>query len=206
MSDLLVSLKPYVDQYGYWAMFGAIMLEGFAVPMPGQTLLIVGSFLASRGELQLHVVLFTAWMAAIGGSSIGYAIGRYGGRKLVLHYGHYLFLNRRRLEYVEAFFRRHGKFLIMGARFLDGLRQLNGMVAGMAWMPWGQFLFYTSLGAAFWVGFWGVLAYQLGERVAQAGNVIRKVELGLLGGFTIAIVGLSIFLLLRRRRARTNRL
>jgi len=82
----------------YWAMFGAIMLEGFAVPMPGQTLLIVASFLASRGELQLHLVLFTAWMAAIGGSNIGYAIGRHGGRKLVLHYGHYLFLNWRRLE------------------------------------------------------------------------------------------------------------
>jgi len=78
---------------------------------------------------------------------------------------------------VETFFCRHGKLLIMGARFLDGLRQLNGIVAGMAWMPWRQFLFYSSLGAGFWVGFWGVLAYRLGEGVAHVGDVIIKVEL-----------------------------
>lgn len=116
----------------------------------------------------------SVWMAAIGGSNIGYAIGRYGGRKLVLHYGHYLFLNWTRLEYVETFFCRHGKLLIMGARFLDGLRQLNGIVAGMAWMPWRQFLFYSSLGAGFWVGFWGVLAYRLGEGVARVGGCYYK--------------------------------
>jgi membrane protein DedA with SNARE-associated domain len=149
LSDLLVSFKPYLNPYGYWAMFGAIMLGGFAVPMPGQTLLIVASFLASRGEL--HLVLFTGWIAAIGGTSIGYAIGRYRGRKLVLHYGHYLFLNWRRLEYVETFFRDHGKLLIRGARFLDGLRQLIGIVAGMAWCPGGN-----SFSIALWEQLFGL--------------------------------------------------
>jgi len=146
----------------------------------------------------------SVWMAAIGGSNIGYAIGRYGGRKLVLHYGHYLFLNWTRLEYVETFFCRHGKLLIMGARFLDGLRQLNGIVAGMAWMPWRQFLFYSSLGAGFWVAFWGVLAYRLGEGVAHVRDVIIKVELWLLAGLAIVLVALAIFLLLRRHRSQTD--
>ena len=110
----------------------------------------------------------------------------------------------RRLEYVETFFRRHGKLLILGARFLDGLRQLNGIVAGMAWMPWGQFLFYTSLGASFWVGFWGVLSYRLGEGVAHVGDVIIKVELWLLAGLAIVLLAPAIFLLLRRQGARTD--
>ena len=105
---------------------------------------------------------------------------------------------------METFFRRHGKLLILGARFLDGLRQLNGIVAGMAWMPWRQFLFYSSLGAGFWVGFWGVLAYRLGEGVAHVGDVIIKVELWLLAGLAIVLLALAIFLLLRRHRARTD--
>ena len=202
MSDLLATLKPYLDQYGYWAMFTAIMLEGFAVPMPGETLLIVTSFLASRGEMNFHFVLFTAWAGAVSGSNVGYAIGRYGGRILVLRYGQHVFINRSRLESVEAFFRRYGKLLIVGARFLDGLRQLNGIVAGMARMPWRQFFFYTSLGAALWVGFWGILAYQLGERVGEAGNIIAKIELWLLGGLIIAMVALGIYMLVRRHRPR----
>ena len=105
---------------------------------------------------------------------------------------------------METFFCRHGKLLIMGARFLDGLRQFNGFIAKKAWMPWRQFLFYSSLGAGFWVGFWGVLAYRLGEGVAHVGDVIIKVELWLLAGLTIVLLALAIFLLLRRHRSRTD--
>ncbi len=201
----MVSLNPYLDQYGYWAVFGAIMMEGFAVPMPGQTLLTLASFLASRGELHFHFVLWGAWIAAIAGANIGYAIGRYGGRALVLRYGHYVFIHQRELEYAEAFFRRHGRLVILGARFLDGLRQLNGIIAGMLGMPWGQFLLYTSLGAAFWVSFWGVLSYQLGERAAHVGDALKRIEIGLLAGLAVVLLVLAILLLWRRYRRQMGR-
>ena len=98
MNNFILILKPYLDQYGYWAVFGAILLEGFAVPMPGETLLIVASFLASRGDMHITLVLVLAWGAVIAGSNIGYAFGRFGGRLLVLRFGRYVFINQKRLE------------------------------------------------------------------------------------------------------------
>jgi len=50
MSDFFVTVKPYLDHYGYWALFGAILLEDFGLPMPGETLLIAGALLASQGK------------------------------------------------------------------------------------------------------------------------------------------------------------
>lgn len=199
MNNFILILKPYLDQYGYWAVFGAILLEGFAVPMPGETLLIVASFLASRGDMHITSVLVLAWGAAVAGSNIGYAIGRFGGRPLVLRFGRYVFINQKRLEYVETFFQRRGRSVVLGAYFFDVLRQLNGMVAGIAEMPWRRFLFYNALGGALWVGFWGMLAYQLGERVTHLGGIFKKMELFILAGIFIAIAGLTIHLVRRRK-------
>jgi membrane protein DedA with SNARE-associated domain len=200
LSHLIATLKPYLDQYGYWAVFGAILLEGFAVPMPGETVLIVASFLASRGDMHITPVLVLAWGAVIAGSNIGYAIGRFGGRLLVLRFGRYVFINQKRLEYVETFFRGHGRSVVLVAYFFDVLRQLNGIVAGIAEMPWWRFLFYNALGGALWVGFWGLLAYQLGERVTHLGYVFKRIELFLLGGIIISIAGLTIYLVRQRKR------
>ena len=88
MSDLLTTVKPYLDHYGYWALFGAILLENFGLPVPGESLLITSALLASQGEMHLVPLLLIACVAAVTGDNIGYAIGRFGGRKLVLRYGH----------------------------------------------------------------------------------------------------------------------
>lgn len=67
-------------------------------------------------------------------------------------------------------------------------------------MPWWRFLFYNALGGALWVGLWGMLAYQLGEKVTHLGNVFKKIELFLLGGIIISIAGLTIYLVRQRKR------
>jgi membrane protein DedA with SNARE-associated domain len=101
-------------------------------------------------------------MGAVAGDNIGYAIGRFGGCRVVLRYGRYVLISRERLTYTATFFRKHGGAMVAVARFFVVLRQLNGIVAGIAEMPWWHFLFYNALGAVLWVGFWGTLAYELG--------------------------------------------
>jgi membrane protein DedA with SNARE-associated domain len=157
------TLKPFLEEYGYWAVFGVTLIENLGIPMPGQTILIAGVLLASQGNMHILLLLFTAWAAAVTGDMIGYAIGHFGGRALVLRYGHYVLVNPRRLEYVEKFFQRHGGVVVVVARFFEVLRQINGIVAGIAAMPWWRFLTFNILGAALWVGFWGTLFYQLGS-------------------------------------------
>jgi membrane protein DedA with SNARE-associated domain len=198
VNNMIAALKPYLVEYGYWAVFGVTLLENLGLPVPGQTVLITGALLASQGGMHIVSLILTGWAGAVAGDAIGYAIGRLGGRALLVRYGHYVLLNQRRLEYVESFFQRHGGAVVVVARFFEVLRQINGIVAGTAKMPWWRFLIYNTLGAALWVGFWGMLFYQLGERARNFGDLFKRLEPWFLGG--LAIIGVSLVIYLLRRR------
>jgi membrane protein DedA with SNARE-associated domain len=156
---------PYLHQYGYWAVAGGLLLESVGLPVPGESLLIAGGALAGSGRLPLAAVLAAGWAGAVAGCCLGYAIGLHGGRRLAVRYGRYVLLNEERLARAEGFFVRHGGAVVIGARFVWGMRNVTGLVAGALRMPWRRFLAYNMAGAALWVGFWGMLAYELGERV-----------------------------------------
>ena len=199
MSDLFTTFKPYLDHYGYWALFGAILLEDFGMPVPGETLLIASALLASQGQMHLVPLLLIAWAAAVTGDNIGYAIGRFGGRKLVFRYGSYVLISEQRLQKAEGFFRRYGGAVVVGARFLTVLRQLNGIVAGTVKMNWRRFVIYNILGAALWVSFWTMLFYKLGEKALGFGAGFKTLQFFLLGGLVAAAVALAIHLLHRHK-------
>ena len=199
MSDLFTTFKPYLDHYGYWALFGAILLEDFGMPVPGETLLIASALLASQGEMHLVPLLLIAWAAAVTGDNIGYAIGRFGGRKLVFRYGSYVLISEQRLQKAEGFFRRYGGAVVVGARFLTVLRQLNGIVAGTVKMNWRRFVIYNILGAALWVSFWTMLFYKLGEKAFRYGAGFKTLQYFLLGGLVAAALALAVHLLRRRK-------
>jgi membrane protein DedA with SNARE-associated domain len=198
MSDFFIAVKPYLDQYGYWALFGAIVLENFGLPVPGETLLIASALLASQGKMHIVALLVIACIAAITGDNIGYAIGRFGGRRLVFRYGRYVLITDERLQKAEGFFRRYGGAVVIMARFFVVLRQLNGIAAGTAKMSWWRFLVYNMLGAALWVSFWGMLFYEVGERAFPFGVGFKTMHYFLLGGLVAATVGLAIHFLRRR--------
>jgi len=118
--------EPLLIKYGLIIIFAAIMAEGFGIPTPGQSLLIVGALLSTRGEFDISLLLVSAWFAAVIGNMLGYLIGRVGGRKLLLR----LPLNASRLERMDTFCQRHGVLLVILSRFIDGPRQLTGICVG----------------------------------------------------------------------------
>jgi len=194
------NFETLLSQYGYWALFGAILLEDFGLPLPGEALLIAGSVMASQGNMHIVALLLLAWAGAVLGDNIGYGIGRYGGRRLVLRYGPYVFITASRLNYAEKFFRKHGGVVVVAARFIEILRQLNGIIAGMVQMEWKRFLSYNILGAALWVGFWGILSYEIGSRASEFLRIFNRFEI-----YVFVVLGLSaavlvVYLIIRRRR------
>jgi membrane protein DedA with SNARE-associated domain len=156
-------VQPYIENYGYSAVAIGILLEDFGLPTPGETLLVLGAIAASAGSLNIYLLLLLAWIGAVIGDNIGYAIGNYGGHRLMLRYGGRIGITDERLKHVEGFFDRYGGWVIVFARFVVILRQFNGIVAGTLGMHWLHFLGLNALGAALWVGFWGMLAYWLGK-------------------------------------------
>jgi membrane protein DedA with SNARE-associated domain len=178
--------EPMLLEYGLVIIFAAIMVEGFGIPTPAQSLLIVGGLLSTRGEFDIRLLLASAWFAVVIGNTLGYFIGRVGGRRLLLR----LPLNPSRLERMDAFCRKHGMLLVIVSRFIDGPRQLTGIFVGSLQMSFTPFLLATSLGAFLWVGFWGIGSYYLGQHmhiVAQAFESIAP--------FTWVATGLLILVL-----------
>jgi len=154
-----------LQHWGYLAVGGFLFFEDFGVPLPGETLLIAAALYAGAGYLNVWVVGVVAFAAAVLGDNVGYVIGRKGGRRLVEQFGRYVFITPVRLDRAEAFFDKHGGQVVTFARFIEGLRQLNGIIAGTIGMPWRRFLLFNALGAALWVATWTSIGYLAGSHV-----------------------------------------
>ena len=200
LPGFLASLAPLLDHYGYLALGGLIFVEDFGVPAPGESILIAASVYAGAGRLNIVAVGVIAVLAAVAGDNIGYAIGRYGGHALVLRYGKYVLLTRGRLDKAERFFRRYGGQIVVVARFIEGLRQLNGIMAGIAEMPWPRFLVFNTIGATLWVGVWSTVGYLAGNNIASIFATVTRYSLYLLIALGVLVAAWITRAVLRRRR------
>ena len=163
LEHAVARVQPLLDHYGYFAVFLAVLVEGVGLVAPGQTLLIAAALTAAKGNLNIAWVVLWAFTAAALGNSLGYLLGRWGGRPLLQK----IKVSELRLQRLEGYFARSGKGVVIIARFFDGLRQLNGIVAGMLQMPWGEFTACNILGAALWTGVWGLGTYLLEKEIAS---------------------------------------
>ena len=157
-----------IDHYGYWAIALLLLLENIGVPVvPGEFALIAGAIFAGTGRAGLNVAVVgvIAVICCFVGAEIGYAIGRFGGRALVLRYGRYVFVREHHLDRAEAAVVKYGGVLVVIARFIVGLREFNGIIAGVTGMPARRFLFYNGVGAAVWVAVWVSAGYLAGDHI-----------------------------------------
>lgn len=198
----LAHLAPLLDHYGYLAVGALVFMEDFGIPVPGETILLTSAIYAGAGRLNIALIMLIAVVAAIAGDNLGYVIGRTGGRAFVRRWGHYVLLPPERFRKAEEFFARHGGKVVVIARFVSGLRQANGIVAGTIGMPWPRFLAFNALGAVLWVGMWTVLGYTAGTHIAEFYDEISRYYTYLLIGLAVLAAGLLARHLLRRRRAR----
>jgi len=205
LPGFFASLAPVLDHWGYLAVAGLVMLEDFGVPVPGETMLIAAAVYAGAGRLNVVVVGVIGFLAAVVGDNIGFAIGHFGGRALALRFGRYVFLTSERLDKAESFFARHGGKIIVAARFLEGLRQANGIVAGISGMAWRRFLAFNALGAALWVGVWVSAGYLAGTHITVIYDQVTRYSLYALIALGVLVAAFITRHLLRRRRASPRR-
>jgi membrane protein DedA with SNARE-associated domain len=195
-------VAPYLEHYSYWAVLLLVMIEDFGVPVPGETILIAAAIFAGAGRLNVLVVGLVGFIAAVAGDNIGFAIGHFGGRALALRWGKYVFLTEERLAKAEVFFNRHGGKIIVVARFIEGLRQANGIIAGISGMYWLRFVVFNALGAALWVGTWVSLGYLAGNHINTIYHYITSYSYyALFAAAAVVAAALIIRHVLRRRRA-----
>lgn len=197
----LETLKELAQVYGYWAVFFGIALENMGIPLPGETITIAGGFLAGSGELSYEYVLGSAIAGAILGDNFGYWLGRTGGWSLLLAIGRWFRLPQQQIERVRDRFAENAAKAVFFGRFVTLLRIFAGPLAGIARMPYPQFLLFNFGGAALWASVMVSLAYFLG-RLFPLPTIVGWV--GRFGILALVAIVMAIALPLRQETHRNN--
>lgn len=189
--SILDLLRNAVVHYGYWAVAGALLLENAGIPVPGETVLLLASFLAySQHELQLSWIVLAATAAATLGDNLGFALGYYGGRPLLERYRRIFRIQHETLERGESLFARFGAATIFFARFVFGMRVIAGPMAGVLRMPWRRFLAFNFFGAALWVSAVSGAGYLFGRHWMRLERAVKRVDLAVV---VIVVLGIALW-------------
>jgi membrane protein DedA with SNARE-associated domain len=176
--SILDLLRNAVVQYGYWAVAIALLLENAGIPVPGETVLLLASFLAySAHELRLPWIIVVATIAATLGDNLGFALGYYGGRPLLARYQAFFRIQGQTLARGEKIFARFGTFTVFLARFVFGMRIIAGPLAGVLRMPWRRFMVFNFLGAALWVTAISSAGYLFGQHWGRLERDIKRFDI-----------------------------
>ncbi|BAZ43955.1 SNARE associated Golgi protein [Chondrocystis sp. NIES-4102] len=184
-------LQEFAHLYGYWAVFFGIALENMGIPLPGETIVIVGGFLAGSGELNYWWVLASAIAGAALGDNFGYWVGRSGGWQLLVKIGKIFRIEEQQLEQAKDRYSRNAAQAVFLGRFVTILRIFAGPLAGITKMPYQKFLFYNFSGAAVWSTTIVTLAYFLGNVVSLEQIIIWFSQAGIAAlALLIALLGI----------------
>lgn len=203
MSGLAHAFESLIGEYGVLALFVTMFFETLGAPLPGESALILSAGAAAAGKLDIRAVVVAAWLGSVLGDNVAYLIGRRLGRPVILRYGGRVGITDARYARAEAIARRHGPLMVIAARFVVVLRQLNGLVAGTTGMRWPTFIAANLVGAGLWVGVWTTLAYKFGQRLDVLPFFWH--HLSLVAAVAIPILIVALVILHLRKRARRAR-
>lgn len=182
----LETIQELAHEYGYWTVFLGIMLENAGIPLPGETVTLVGGFLAGSGELNYWLVMASATGGAILGDNFGYWIGYYGGWSLLTRLGRFFRLQESQLVEVRNQFSKNAAKAVFLGRFIALLRIFAGPLAGLSQMPYRQFLLYNAAGAVTWAGVTVTVAYFAGQLVSIEQLLQWLAQLGVVAAVVVA--------------------
>jgi len=192
---MLAALIDIPANVGYAAVFALIAVETMGIPVPGETALIAAALLAHKGQMDIVTLVVIASAAAIIGDNIGFAIGRKGGRKLLMRPGPLHAQRLKVIEIGEPFFAKHGPKAVFLGRWVSGLRIASAWLAGINGMSWPVFLLWNALGGIAWACTVGFGVYALGQVAEDILTVAGPIAAGV---FVAGVIGVVIF---RHRRA-----
>lgn len=165
---LINLLAPYIHTYGYFVAFFGMMLENAGIPVPAESALVVLSFFAAQGALKIWIVVPVAILGDAVGDNLGYLIGRVGGRPLVEKYGHYVRLDKAKLDAMERLFRERGGRTVFTAHFFAATRITAAVTAGISHMHYRRFLAFNLAAATTFVTLVAAVTFYFGRNLEAA--------------------------------------
>jgi membrane protein DedA with SNARE-associated domain len=193
---------PAAGVYGVIAVFAA--LENIVPPVPADSVIALGAFLAGRGaEVTMVGVFFATWVPNVVSAAGTYWIARTVGRDLAVSATGRRLISPRAMGTIERLYARHHFWGIFVSRFLPGYRAVVPPFAGIAGLGAFRALLPVALASALWYGFLVWLAHRLGSDWERLQRVLGRLGWGLAVAAVVA-TALVVVLLWRRRRARVR--
>ena len=200
MEQIAAHFVALVDHYGYGGLFVAMILANVGAPIGSEIILPAAGGLTATGHLPfLWATIAVAVLGELVGATIGYLVGRFGGRPLVDNFGKYLHLTHENLNRVHGFFEKYGSFAIFICRFIPVIRGIVAIPAGLAEMNLLQFYGWYFLGSLIFCGGLVLLGNEVGGHIDRLTPLLHKGGLAVLAVALIAIVALIV--IVRRRNA-----
>jgi membrane protein DedA with SNARE-associated domain len=197
----LSDLQALLGRWGYVVVFVGMLLENAGLPIPGETLTLLGGYAAGSGHLHLLGVIGAAAAGAVLGDNLGYAVGRRLGWGALQRVGGWLGQSPEQLETLrQSFLRRAGLSVFLG-RFVAVLRVLAGPMAGAVGMPYRRFLLCNLAGALVWSSSMVSLAWLGGRWIPLERMLQGVVEFGF-GALLLVLLVVLVPKLLSRWESR----
>lgn len=193
-----------LERYGYPALALLVLLEGIGIPTPAVSVVVAAAVLAGHGQMSLPLVAAVTLTAAVAGDNLGFWLGRRAGRPVILRWGRRVGLTEPRLARAEDFFARRGRNIVVVARFVDGLRQTNGLIAGAIALPWRQYAVRDAIGGVLWSALWVSVGAFAGGNLDRVRAFVHRYELPAAVIAAVLVSSLTLVYVWRRRRRTTS--
>ena len=179
--DKSMLIRSFVETYGYYALLAGTFLEG-------ETILLFGGLAANLGYLDLRVVMLVAFIGSFSGDQIYFFIGRVKGRELLSRYHKW----ENRVDKVHCLMARYHDLIMIGFRFVYGIRILTPVVLGMnSKVKAARFFVLNAVGALLWSVIISASGFFLGYSIEKLiGNVKHYETIALI---MILVIGVGVW-------------
>ncbi len=188
-----------IRSFGYAGVAFLMVAENLFPPIPSEVILPLTGFLVDQGSLVFIPALIVATVGSLVGALILYALGRWGGRELILRHHRVLRLKEADLDRADDWFDRYGGAVVLFGRMVPGVRSLVSIPAGLSEMPIGQFVVLTTLGS----GAWNILLIGVGSLLGANWVLVAEV-VGAFSDVVLVLLGVGALWLVawwwRRRK------
>lgn len=190
-AQLIPFFEHLYQTVGYLGIVVAMALESACIPIPSEVILPLAGWMVSRNVFTLWGATIAGTIGCVVGSVVAYWVGALGGRPLVERYGRYILLSSHDMAVADRWFARYGSGAIFFSRMLPVIRTFISLPAGVAGMPFGQFVIYTALGSLPWSFALVYAGKSLGDNWESIRTVLGKFDYA---GAAIAVILVVLYI------------
>jgi len=209
MELLITKLLALAAHVGYGGIFLLMAVESSFIPLPSELVVPPAAYLASKGEMNVFLIILVSGLGSVFGASFNYVLARILGRPLVYliaekKWAKFIFLKKSHIEKAEQYFLERGKAATFLGRLVPGIRHLISIPAGFVKMNYLSFVWYTFAGSVIWASVLSALGYFFGQNQSFILEYSKIIGLVFLAIFVVFVF--SVFLIRRVKRAKNRSL